>query len=63
MMERNTKKFNCLYFSYQRYCTKEYYKDFKKFGWADLTEHECNGKCQHFKKKNLFNKFIFWLTK
>ena len=61
MMERNIKRHKCLYFSYQRYCTKDFYKDLKKFGWADLTEYKCSGVCKHFKKKTLFNRLVWWL--
>lgn len=54
-------KEKCLYFCYGRYCQRTYFKDIKKYGWADLTEYKCEKVCKHFKKKNLFNRFMFWL--
>lgn len=53
----------CLYFCYQRYCMRTYFQDIKKYGWADLTEYKCLGKCKYFKKKTLWNRFVFWLCR
>ena len=63
MTERNTEKYKCLYFCYQRYCMRTYFQDIKKYGWADLTEYKCLGKCKYFKKKTLWNRFVFWLCR
>ena len=49
---------DCIYFTYAKYCDKDYAKEKQDYGYSDLTEHICEYKDCQFRCKNYIGREV-----
>ena len=49
---------DCIYFTYAKYCDKDYAKEKQDYGYSDLTEHICKYKDCQFRCKNYIGREV-----